>query len=490
MFRRYRLAISMLSKGIIFTGILSILAGCGGGGGGGGDGESLASDDEIPLELGLDGPGDVGNYFPLEIGNVWLFEGTKSSPEDPQNYHNNISINGSKVVDGITALVVEETNAYGEGAFESYIIKDLNGVVNLGSSDEDVLGTQLSNYWEGRFPLVVGESFVQLDRVGLIYSEDLDGDGLNETFDIRSIVTVVEDDISLTVPVGSFDEVVRIIRDVTIDLVRSSDQKILSVTSQENAYFAANVGWVKRTITTSAEGVTDVADEVLTAYSVDGQSAGFNQVTGSIIDGRVDGQGAPAGDSAYYVFSVESGNNMTISMTGLTNDADLLPISPSVCSQANTERLDTNPEDCQVITTSNKLIVAVNSVENAQFTLSVAPTPMIAIPANEGVTVPVAIAPDKTTAGQVAARGTSFYSTTGLVPGTYTVSISALSDDADLHVYSDDTYSFELDCTSRAVGDVVNYPEDCTVANTTELAFAVGSGELNQEGASYIILVR
>lgn len=87
------------------------------------------------------------------------------------------------------------------------------------------------------------------------------------------------------------------------------------------------------------------------------------------------------------------------------------------------------------------------------------------------------------TIGLVGTRQTSRYFTTGLTPGTHTVSITGLTSDADLHVFSDETYSFELDCTLRIRS------KDCTLTTGTALYFSVASGALNRDGAGYIMLV-
>jgi hypothetical protein len=78
---------------------------------------------------------------------------------------------------------------------------------------------------------------------------------------------------------------------------------------------------------------------------------------------------------------------------------------------------------------------------------------------------------------------------TGLSPGNYTISIAGLSADADLKVYFDGTYSMEQDCTLRAAGDVLPQPEDCTTTSAGGVYFSVRSGEVNRDGASYLMLV-
>ena len=466
-----KLLLSLLLSCFVFA--------CGGGGGS----DSSRLNDEIPIELGLDGPDDRGNYFPLQFGNLWLFEGTKTTAQQTETYQNFVSINGTKTIDDLDAFVIEETNAYGEGSFESYIIKDLNGIVNLGSSDFDVFGTQLSNYWEVRFPLIVGESFVQLDRTELNYGEDLDGDGLNESFDIRSVVTVI----GLTdiqVPAGFFEDVVHVRRDIKIDLFLSFDQSQFSATAQENVFFAPEVGWIERSVSISLNGDTQQAREVLAAYVVNGQSAGITRVPGAVTDGI----GNSLEKDIYYLFDVLTDIEMTISLTGLTGEATLVPIFPDQCIVSNIDLPSITPEDCQIKTTSNRLAVAVNGQPGSKFTLSVAPKPQIETPANEGSeTFPVAVSYSNPRASQVGAGGTSFYSITNLSLKNYTVSISGLSSDADLELFKDRNFINPYNCISR-IGDV---PEDCTtVDNVNELYFRVRSAGLAAEGSSYLILVR
>ena len=69
MFKIYILINKLFLKLIMPVGIIFLLFACGGGGGGG-DSESPSQSEELSFELGLDGPGDAGDYFPLEIGNV------------------------------------------------------------------------------------------------------------------------------------------------------------------------------------------------------------------------------------------------------------------------------------------------------------------------------------------------------------------------------------------------------------------------------------
>jgi len=93
--------------------------------------------------------------------------------------------------------------------------------------------------------------------------------------------------------------------------------------------------------------------------------------------------------------------------------------------------------------------------------------------------------------GEVATRGENRYRAVGLNPGKpYTVSIHPLSRPGEyrslashLHVFPDETYSLELDCTLR---DRLNY---CTLTTSGTLYFSVSAGELNRDGEVFLILV-
>ena len=181
---------------------------------------------------------------------------------------------------------------------------------------------------------------------------------------------------------------------------------------------------------------------------------------------------------------MSSGITLTISLVGLTGDADLAVHPPVICSPDRTRRTGTDPEDCTFIAAGNQVTLAVTGIEDTNYTLSTAEAPSITQPTSESVL----IARDLLAIGQVGSRGTSFYLTSGLIPGTYNISITGLTQPADLHVYPGAAYVFELDCTLST-----NYhgssPQDCSETFTDSVYFSVTPGPLNRVGAAYIILV-
>ena len=179
-----------------------------------------------------------------------------------------------------------------------------------------------------------------------------------------------------------------------------------------------------------------------------------------------------------YSYAVSLGSTLTIGLVGLTGDADLAVLPPETCL-GHTGMPGTDPEDCTLVTTGNQITLTVTGNEAANYTLSIAETPSIAQPTSESTS----ITRDISTIGQVGARGISFYSTTGLNPGIYTISIFGLSGAAELHI----DLVPEEDCTIQNVTS--SSPQDCIGSFTDSANYRVTSGPLNRDGAAYIILV-
>ncbi len=211
----------------------------------------------------------------------------------------------------------------------------------------------------------------------------------------------------------------------------------------------------------------------------------------------------PGDDWKFYDAVVTQGVRYTVGITGLSGRASLFvynndnTLQTPECSTTNSS--DTSlPMECSLTAyggqTGSHLYIEVDGESPAgpvSYTIFTAPNPIPIQPASEGSRqAPVTIPCDIPTQGQVETRGTSYYMSTGLLPGQpYTVNILGLSEDADLHVYSDETYSWELDCTLLKPGDVTSIPESCTTTTGGTLYFSIGSGELNQAGAGYLIFV-
>lgn len=182
-----------------------------------------------------------------------------------------------------------------------------------------------------------------------------------------------------------------------------------------------------------------------------------------------------------YAVSVTQGASYVVSLTSLTDSALSLYVTNGGAGPSNVQA--TSPKDFTVQAAGSSIEIDVGAtsvvrpVGNFVVTVVPAPVPSVPIVGTSG-----AIALRTPTVGWVATRSTSRYQTTGLT-GTHTVSLVGVTADAQLHVYADETYSQELDCTLR-------HPEarECVVSSAGAY-FAVAAGSLNRDGAGYVILV-
>ena len=109
---------------------------------------------------------------------------------------------------GVT-VVIRSTNAWNAGTGEETLRIDKTGVVVNSTEPNNALGKefidQVLPYRTMQFPLVLGNSFVQINKKNLNSGHDFDRDGEDERVDIISVVTNVNKD-AVTVPAGTYPE--------------------------------------------------------------------------------------------------------------------------------------------------------------------------------------------------------------------------------------------------------------------------------------------
>jgi hypothetical protein len=211
-----------------------------------------------------DSPGDIGNYLPLNRLATWVYQGTDQVPGLTQNYSNTTTIAGTTQVKGVLTTVVSQTNPLNNGnSIDSYYTKDLHGITTYGDNDTtDQVTRQLVPYMTDKFPLGTGSTFEKINKKGLDFGSDLDGDGKNETFDILSVVTVVGFE-AVTVPAGTYPISARVETTSTVTVIASINGARASIQEIETVWYAPGVGPVKRILTVGNETVT----EVLTSFT-------------------------------------------------------------------------------------------------------------------------------------------------------------------------------------------------------------------------------
>jgi len=205
--------------------------------------------------------------------------------------------------------------------------------------------------------------------------------------------------------------------------------------------------------------------------------------------------GSPVADSVaypeinYYAAAVVPGAFYKISITDMNDDADLLVFGAdgtftflSQCSIDNTAFFDAAPEDCVIMAPGNTLYFAVDGLyllgSVGFFTIAVDPIAttnlMLSMPRSD-------------TLLRWEAR---IYAVPVPVTDDYTISITGLSDDADLYVFGTDAFltapvSCPIDNTQLA-GAV---PEDCTLPSGGGVLYFLVDGLFSSTAAvSYTAL--
>jgi len=240
------------------------------------DGVPLSTEYAWEFTTVVTAPGDPTNYIPFEQGSTWEYQVTNTeSGMATINYFNEIRINGTKAINGKSTTVFVESNFDNSGIpIEGYLIKDLNGVTNYGDNDtNDTFVPQIVPYQEVNFPATPGYSFIQSHKTGLDFGEDVDSDGVNETIDILSTITVVGLE-TVTVPAGTFVNCALVKTDILMEVRGSSDNSLYNFHGLGSSWYAPDVGPVKMTLEmTAPDGSTETDSEVLTDYFLSGISS-------------------------------------------------------------------------------------------------------------------------------------------------------------------------------------------------------------------------
>jgi uncharacterized protein YjdB len=225
-----------------------------------------------------EGPGDIGNYFPLSQGDTWFYSGTVSDSRLPStSFNNTVTYTRSKPLNGVSVAVLSESNPGNAGADETYLTKSTSGITNYGNNDaQDFLTQQLVPYQEMRFPQKIGSSFEQFNKSGLNWP-DSDYDGRSETAKAVSLVTIAGFE-NVTVTAGNFSNCAKVVTVLTVTITFSSDGSEAELTETDTSWYAPGVGSVKNTsvIEVTGQGVVFAETDQLTAYIVSGQANGIS----------------------------------------------------------------------------------------------------------------------------------------------------------------------------------------------------------------------
>jgi hypothetical protein len=176
----------------------------------------------------------------------------------------------------------------------------------------------------------------------------------------------------------------------------------------------------------------------------------------------------------YYAAAVVPGAFYKISITGMNDDADLLVFGDdgtftvlAQCSIDNTAYIGNTPEDCVIRAPGSTLYFGVDGYylvgSVGYFTIDVEPV------TTKSLTLSV---PLTDTLARWEAR---IYTVPAPpIPDNYTISITDLNDDADLHVFGTDAFlNAPATCQNTQIGAL---PEDCTFSSGGGVLYFVVDG--------------
>lgn len=194
------------------------------------------------------GPGDIGNYFPFDQGDTWVYQVTEQSSGQTTNYSDTIQISGTNTVNGVATTIFHETNPGNNGTpRDDYQAKDDRAVTEYGNDDTtDFLTPQLVPYHEYKFPLGLNTSFQPINRSGVTWTQDIDGDGKPETANVTATQTITSFE-PVIVPAASYTNAARIVTNLNIIITLSSDGSKTTDDSTITEWYAPDVGLVKST---------------------------------------------------------------------------------------------------------------------------------------------------------------------------------------------------------------------------------------------------
>ncbi len=224
------------------------LTSCGGGGGGGGsDGEGAA--------LG-------GNYFPLDAGARWYYEGDAGSSVL------GVRVVGPGSVGGISGTLVEtEDRSLGGLVDQTIYAVAADGVRQYATpAPTDTIERALDGLQIMRFPLRVGDTFTQLDTT-IDSGLDFDGDGRTDRLALHSEITVVGLE-TVSTAAGSFTEALHQRQTLTERIIPSGGASPVTVTIMGDVWYGNGVGEVQSTVRISGAGFDENYSSRLAAYGV------------------------------------------------------------------------------------------------------------------------------------------------------------------------------------------------------------------------------
>jgi hypothetical protein len=213
-------------------------------------------------------------YFPDAIGLQWTYSGSVAKQiqrVSSDDYTNTAIVKGKTNKLGVPAVIFWESNQSNQGQAESYFSRDSKGISYLGGRPTTDFETQLVPFMAIPFPIVLGKTYLQVEKNNLQYDLDLDGDGQREKASARSEVTAVGLE-TVSTPAGIFNDTIKFQGVMTVWITLSRDAKRVPIVGKTAHWYAKDIGLVKQIekldFSEEIEGspLGTITTEVLTEY--------------------------------------------------------------------------------------------------------------------------------------------------------------------------------------------------------------------------------
>lgn len=213
-----------------------LLSACGGGGGGEDGGNAGESARE--------------NYAPMAVGDRWVYSTPTNQGPTPGSEEKIVRISGTTTLNGVTVAIADTHVPADFDLIERRYLRATNTLLEEHFHPSSPLpGQGISSVPLLHFPLASGNSFVAYDWQGLDIIGDFDNDGVNDTFDDKRIVTVIDKE-ALTTPLGEFPAAWKV-TSLRTSRVNFSQGGKTDISERVDEWLANKIGVVRRVITTT-----------------------------------------------------------------------------------------------------------------------------------------------------------------------------------------------------------------------------------------------
>jgi hypothetical protein len=204
-------------------------------------------------------------YFPDGIGSVWRYLGHSRTDTIERvaeiMFKNEVTTIGTTNMKGATVKIFRETNQGNKGPTDGFFRRDKSGIVYHGSQPTTPFEQQLVPYRVLNFPLILGESFEQLNKSNLDMHTDLDGDGQPERGSVMAEARVVGYE-PVSVTAGEFPESLRIDAMMTISVRLSKNRTTVISRDKITSWFVRGIGLIKYVETIESPPVLETRGEI------------------------------------------------------------------------------------------------------------------------------------------------------------------------------------------------------------------------------------